>query len=51
VLQRHNRRARYKVIWIGKPGTTEAGQVGVETLEPNNVIWETEIRSRLLKAE
>jgi hypothetical protein len=51
VLQRHTRRARYKVIWIGKPGTAEAGQVGVETLEPNTPIWENEIRTRLMKAE
>jgi hypothetical protein len=51
VLQRQTRRARYKVIWIGKPGTAEAGQVGVETLEPNNSIWENEIKTRLAKAE
>jgi hypothetical protein len=50
VLQRHNRRAKYKVIWIGKPDTPEAGQVGLETLEPSNVIWESEIRMRLAKA-
>src|SRR5690242_19286473 len=29
-LQRHNRRARYKVVWIGQPGSSQAGQVGVE---------------------
>jgi hypothetical protein len=50
ILQRHNRRAKYKVIWIGKPDTPEAGQVGLETLEPSNVIWESEIRMRLAKA-
>lgn len=50
-LQRHSRRARYKVIWIGKPDTAEAGQVGVETMEPANVIWEAEIRTRLAKAD
>jgi hypothetical protein len=50
-LQRGSRRARYKVIWIGKPDTAEAGQVGIETLEPNNPIWENEIKTRLLKAE
>lgn len=49
-LQRQNRRARYKVIWIGEPGTSLESQVGVETLEPANVIWEPEIRSRILKA-
>jgi hypothetical protein len=50
-LQRHGRRARFKVIWIGKPGTPHEGQVGVETLEPNNVIWDTEIKNRLLNGE
>ncbi len=51
MLQRHSRRGRYKVIWIGKPNTSEAGQVGVESLEPNNVIWENEIKARLAQAE
>jgi hypothetical protein len=46
-LQRQNRRAKYKVVWIGKPGTKHADQVGVECLEPNNVIWENDIRTRL----
>jgi hypothetical protein len=50
-LQRHGRRARYKVIWIGKPGTPHEGQVGVEALEPNNLIWDNEIRRRLLHGE
>src|SRR6476469_1909947 len=46
-IQRNNRRARYKVAWIGNPDTTQAGQVGVELQEPANVIWETEIKARL----
>jgi len=46
-LQRHNRRARYKVAWIGEPDTSQHGQVGVESLEPANVIWEIEIKARL----
>lgn len=49
-LQRQNRRAKYKVIWIGKPGTKYADQVGVECLEPNNIIWENDIRTRLQQA-
>jgi len=48
-LQRHNRRAKYKVVWLGKPDTPHAGQVGVEALEPNNVICE--IKIRLMRAE
>lgn len=51
LLQRHSRRARYKVIWVGEPNTPEAGQVGVECLEPHNVIWESEIKTRLAKAD
>ncbi|HLW55671.1 MAG TPA: hypothetical protein VKW06_22775 [Candidatus Angelobacter sp.] len=51
VLQRQNRRARFKVTWIGKPNTAESGQVGVESLEPNNVIWENEIKARLAQAD
>jgi hypothetical protein len=49
-LSRQNRRARYKVVWIGEPGTSLAGQVGVESLEPANVIWEPEIRSRVMRS-
>ena len=46
-LQRHNRRAKYKVIWIGKPGTQQAEQIGVELLDPNTVIWESELQMRI----
>ena len=49
-LQRHNRRARYKVAWIGKEGTSQQGQVGVECLEPANVIWEPEIKARIMRS-
>lgn len=51
ILQRQNRRARFKVMWIGKPNTVEAGQVGVEALEPHNVIWENEIKARIAQSE
>jgi hypothetical protein len=50
-LERHKRRARYKVVWIGKPGTPHADQVGVEVMDPNITIWEMEIRTRLLQGE
>lgn len=47
-LQRQNRRAKFKVAWIGEAGTSQAGQVGVETLDPANVIWENEIKARIV---
>jgi hypothetical protein len=49
-IQRLNRRAKFKVIWIGQSGTSQAGQVGVESLEPGNVIWENEIKARMMSA-
>ncbi|HEX4603894.1 MAG TPA: PilZ domain-containing protein [Candidatus Angelobacter sp.] len=49
-LQRQNRRARYKVAWIGEVGTSLEGQVGVESLEPSNVIWEPEIKARIMRS-
>jgi hypothetical protein len=49
-LQRQNRRAKYKVMWIGEAGTSLQGQVGVETLEPSNVIWEPEIKARIMRS-
>ena len=48
-LQRHNKRAPYKVIWIGLPNTNQEGQVGVEVLEPSNIIWENELRLRIMQ--
>jgi hypothetical protein len=49
-LQRQGRRARYKVAWIGEAGTSLEGQVGVENLEPANVIWEPEIKARIMRS-
>lgn len=48
-LQRHNRRAKYRVAWIGEKGTELANQIGVEVLEPANVIWENELKIRIMK--
>jgi len=50
-LQRLSRRAAYKVVWIGKPGTSRQGQVGLTAINPNNVIWEHEIMTRLKRVE
>lgn len=49
-IQRQNRRAKYKVAWIGQRGTSLSGQMGVECMEPANVIWENEIKARLMAA-
>lgn len=45
-VQRHNRKAKFRIIWIGEPNGDE-GQMGVERLE-EKVIWEDEVQGRLL---
>ena len=48
-LQRNNRRAKYRVAWIGEKGTDLANQIGVEVMEPANVIWENELKLRIMQ--
>ena len=38
-VKRGWKKARFRVVWVGKPGTPRAGQVGVLCLEPENNIW------------
>lgn len=45
-IQRQNRKAKYRVSWIGQPETSRAGQMGAECLE-ERVIWDDEIQGRL----
>lgn len=34
------RKARFRVVWIGDVGQPEAGQAGLEAVEPNALIWD-----------
>jgi hypothetical protein len=45
-IARLNKRAKFKVAWIGSDGE-RAGRIGVELLEPEKFIWDDELRSRL----
>lgn len=38
-VQHGNQKARYKVTWIGTPGSAEDGQVGIHLIEPEKYIW------------
>lgn len=38
-LECFNRRAPFRVVWVGKPGTATAGQAGLECLDPDADIW------------
>ena len=43
ILERANNRAKYKVAWMGKPGTPLAGQAGMQMLPQQESIWDVEI--------
>jgi PilZ domain len=34
-----NEKAQFEVLWVGKPGTPDAGQIGIRCLEPGKSIW------------
>src|SRR5512141_2596768 len=35
-----NRKARFKVVWIGEMGQPEAGQAGLTAVDPNALLWD-----------
>ena len=37
------RNANYRVVWVGKPGTAEAGQVGLFSLQSGKNIWNVKL--------
>ena len=45
-IKRHNSKAKYRVVWIGRPESAETGQFAAECLD-QTVIWEPEVTSRL----
>ena len=46
-ISRNTRRAKYKVVWIGKSGSDLEGKIGVESLEPEKFIWDDDLRGKL----
>ena len=48
-VQRQIRKAKYKVLWIGRDGTEQQGQIGLECIEPEKIIWEKELAQKLAK--
>ena len=38
-IQYGDQKARFRVIWIGEPGTEKAGQIGVKSLDETKCIW------------
>ncbi|MBV9072938.1 MAG: hypothetical protein JOZ10_04840 [Acidobacteria bacterium] len=46
-ITRHTRRAKFRVVWVGVTGSERAGQIGVESLEPEKFIWDDDLRGKL----
>jgi len=42
VVRRNTDEARFRVIWIGRPRTPEEGQIGIECVESDKVIWDVD---------
>jgi hypothetical protein len=42
-LQHRHKKARFRVTWVGRPGTPKANQIGVQYLEPEKDIWGLEL--------
>ena len=38
-VQHGSQKANFKITWIGHPGTSEDGQVGIYCIEPDKYIW------------
>src|SRR5690348_3341730 len=43
LLERGGNRARYKVIWVGKPGTPLGGQAGMSLFAGQGPIWDIDL--------
>jgi len=39
-VQYDGQKAQFRVIWIGRPGTMEAGEVGLQRLPEEPYIWD-----------
>lgn len=43
IVERASKRAKYKVVWMGKAGTPLGGHAGMQLLEGQESIWDVEI--------
>jgi hypothetical protein len=41
-IRRKTSEARFRVVWVGKPQSAQAGQVGVESLDVDKTIWDVD---------
>jgi hypothetical protein len=41
-VRRKTSEARFRVVWIGQPRTPQEGQIGVESIDPDKIIWDVD---------
>jgi hypothetical protein len=41
-VKRHASEARFRVVWIGRPRTPQEGQIGIECVDCEKVIWDVD---------
>ena len=41
-VRRKTSEARFRVVWIGQPRTPQEGQIGVECVDPDKIIWDVD---------
>jgi len=41
-LQYQGAQAQFRVVWLGKPGTEKQGEVGVENLSQDVLLWDVD---------
>lgn len=42
-VQYQHRRCNFRVIWVGKPGTAQGTQLGLQCLEPGKNLWNLDL--------
>jgi PilZ domain len=45
-IQHGEQKARFRVVWVGTPGSAKAGQVGVHCVESGKYIWGVQLPER-----
>jgi len=45
-IQHGEQKARFRVVWVGNPGSAKAGQVGVHCVESGKYIWGVQLPDR-----
>lgn len=43
-VQLGEEKCQFRVVWVGKPGTRNAGEIGLESVESETCLWDINLR-------